>query len=252
MSPAGWNIPRWLSPAVFGLWGMVLLYLVMTGRYTVSLRPEFGMLLGLAHFVALGCMLALLCVPTTARRGPAGVLRLLIVLLPLVSIMGLQQNMQLSGQSFKKRFLGLGDPSWTADGDGSDGGRGGRRAAISQDLAPSDGVTERTVMEILRNAAGFQGQRVAVLGMLVQDEQILQQYGADIAVLYRFLISCCAADARPVAIAVRTPVGYSPQAEQWVRVEGTFVIAELRGNRVPLLDEAVISPTEQPAFPYLF
>ena len=39
---------------LFGVWSAALLYLLITGRYTLFLRPGFGLLLALAHFIAMG------------------------------------------------------------------------------------------------------------------------------------------------------------------------------------------------------
>ncbi|OQX11686.1 MAG: hypothetical protein BWK76_18835 [Desulfobulbaceae bacterium A2] len=236
---------RWLPAATFGSWALVLLYLVLSGRYTLSLRPEFGLLLALAHFVAMGCTIALVLTAATARFTLASLLRLLILLLPLAYILTLQQNAQLAGQAFKKRFLGLDSLSWTEPGTP-------RSASSSPGGTAAAPGAEPTLLQLLFNADLWGGQRVAVQGILSRDEDIVRQYGGNVAVLYRFLITCCAADARPLAVAVLLPEGSDPVPEGWVRVEGNFSVGELQGNRVPLLQDVVISPSDAPAFPYLF
>lgn len=156
--------------------------------------------------------------------------------MPLAYILTLQQNAQLAGHAFKKRFLGLEVGSETAQGgrfaSPTAAGRGGQEEA------------ELTVLQLLFNADFWAGQRVSVQGILSHDEEIVRQYGGNVAVLYRFLITCCAADARPIAVAVLLPEGETPVQQGWVRVEGTFAVDELHGNRVPLVRDVVITPVE--------
>jgi uncharacterized repeat protein (TIGR03943 family) len=71
--------------------------------------------------------------------------------------------------------------------------------------------------------------------------------------LTRFVITCCAADARPVRVAVRNVAPPWPAPDTWVEVTGTWR-PEPRAPedaRPPVLDVATLTPTTAPANPYL-
>ena len=76
-------------------------------------------------------------------------------------------------------------------------------------------------------------------------------------VLGRFVMSCCAADAQPVLITVRTD-GPLPRKDAWVRVTGTQVPAAVDltdAERAEpsniVLEASDVEPVEQPDQPYL-
>ena len=60
---------RWLHPAVFATWTGFLIYILASQRYVAFLRSEFGILLALAHFIAMGFMLAAMIRPKNRRDG---------------------------------------------------------------------------------------------------------------------------------------------------------------------------------------
>jgi hypothetical protein len=60
-------IKRWLHPAVFAIWTGFLIYLLASQSYVAFLRPEFGVLLALAHFIAMGFMIAAMIRPKAPK-----------------------------------------------------------------------------------------------------------------------------------------------------------------------------------------
>jgi uncharacterized membrane protein YcgQ (UPF0703/DUF1980 family) len=62
-------------------------------------------------------------------------------------------------------------------------------------------------------AGGFPGERVTFLGVLARD--------ASHEALVRYAITCCRADAAPVALRLASPVSYP--AGTWLRTDGTLV-----------------------------
>ncbi len=74
--------------------------------------------------------------------------------------------------------------------------------------------------------------------------------------LTRFILSCCAADGRPIKVALRNLPGVRPPADQWLEVEGTWVEPEtdqrgeaLIGRSAELVVTAV-RPVSAPAQTY--
>jgi uncharacterized repeat protein (TIGR03943 family) len=89
-------------------------------------------------------------------------------------------------------------------------------------------------------------------GMIMRDEALKEYFDGRDTVVFRFMITCCAADALPLPIAVDSERSVGFDKDQWVRVTGTFSLLRVGDNPVPLVVDAAIEPIEAPAVPYLF
>jgi uncharacterized repeat protein (TIGR03943 family) len=85
------------------------------------------------------------------------------------------------------------------------------------------------------------GQEVQLTGFVLKQRP-------DGFVLARLVITCCAADARPVEVYVRTD--QHPPPDQWVNVTGTYAGNDPVDATFPLLTATAIVPVEQPTNPY--
>jgi hypothetical protein len=99
------------------------------------------------------------------------------------------------------------------------------------------------------------GTPVELIGMLhrVADDDQLVPVGVDPAdvevVLYRFVITCCVADAVPAtALLEGSQTGLE---EQWVRLRGRLSFTGATQD-IPQLSVDSIEPVAEPANPYLF
>jgi uncharacterized repeat protein (TIGR03943 family) len=71
--------------------------------------------------------------------------------------------------------------------------------------------------------------------------------------LNRMILSCCAADARPVKVALTGRLPDAPVADSWLRVTGQFVARSTKdpvnGERIPFIDvlstQSIAAPAEQ-------
>ena len=247
----------WLYPAVFATWSGFLIYMVASQRYVDFLRPGFGILLVLAHFIALGFMLAAIMRSNKRAVDVSAILRALVLMVPVLYFMAAPDT-TLGNQAFKKRFIG------------TNNGAIGRQAppAISSQGAESDpnlpappgdikaprqeATRERTILEIYLDPNSYKGQRVIFTGMILRDEQLKPYFGGMDTAVYRFLINCCVADALPLAIALDSEQTDAFANDQWVQVDGVFDIQQINGKPVPMVSEPRIKPVETPGFPYLF
>jgi uncharacterized repeat protein (TIGR03943 family) len=91
------------------------------------------------------------------------------------------------------------------------------------------------------------GQSVRLTGTMARSDDL----GEDEAVLLRYAIVHCVADARPVAFVLVTPPGAALPADQWVEVDGILAARERGGVRLVAVEARRITPIEEPANPYL-
>jgi putative membrane protein len=244
---------KWLPAAVFGAWTLSLAYLLASRDYTDFLRPEFGLLLAPAHFIAMGFALAAMTAanapPITFERA----FRALALLVPLLYL-ALPVHTILGESAFKSRFIGVGPMSAEATLPRPD-------VAADPAFQPPEGVPpavapgpprERTILEIFRNPQRYRNQRVVFTGMILRDEKLKPFFGGRDTAVYRFLITCCAADAMPLAIALDSPQAADLANDQWVRVEGIFHLDQIAGRPVPRVEAAILTPVEASGLPYLF
>jgi len=86
------------------------------------------------------------------------------------------------------------------------------------------------------------GRRVSVTGFVLRS-------GQGGFVLARLVITCCAADARPIEISVRTGAP-PPVQDGWVTVTGSYTGVSPVDATLPELTAQTITPIAQPANPY--
>jgi putative membrane protein len=96
--------------------------------------------------------------------------------------------------------------------------------------------------------AAFSGEEARVIGFVYRDDR----FAADEFMVSRFVISCCAADAAPIGLLVRSPDGSQFGDDTWVQVTGTFESGQLDGETMPVLLADTIEPAEIPEQPYLY
>lgn len=231
-----------------------MLYLLVNQRYTDFLRPGFGLLLALAHFAALAFMLAAMAGQRPRKLHISDLLRALILLLPLLYLMIVPRT-GLGGSTFRNRYIGPTAISTDRISDLSPKKPTIRLPGQSPANCPPNGpvgAQKRSILELSFEPMRYLGQRVTFTGMLMRDKQLQQYLGDSDTVIYRFLMTCCAADALPLAIALESGKASALANDQWVQVEGDFQLHRLQGKPVPMVENAVIRPIDAPEAPYLF
>lgn len=244
---------EWLPTLVFGLWTIALILLLISQRYTAFLRPSFGVLLAVAHFIALGFMLASLVNERTAERGVSPVLRSVVLVVPLLYLV-IAPDAEMGGRAFRSRFVG--PPPLSVNRDHRFGEFYEEEA--NRSITPLMGdiqSAELTILDILRDPERYRGRPVAFTGMILRDEKLKEYFAGRDTAAYRFLMTCCAADAMPVAIALdmaASPDKVDFGEDQWVRVEGVFQVLPGGKTPVPVVETATITPVDAPAIPFMF
>jgi uncharacterized repeat protein (TIGR03943 family) len=250
-------LKSWLDPLIFATWTVFLIHLLISQRYIAFLRPEFGVLLALAHLIAMGFMLTAMVRSKRPEMDASSVLRSLVLLVPILYSL-IMPGAMLGNQAFKKRFTGSAPgsmgrqeqamsatqgaknrPDWPASDRGID------------EVQPEEPL-EKTILELMLNPNLFNGKRVIVTGMIMRDEELKPYFGGLDTAVYRFLITCCAADALPLAIGLEADLSAGFAEDQWVEVEGIFRLQQIDDRPVPMVSKPKITAIEAPGNPYLF
>lgn len=91
------------------------------------------------------------------------------------------------------------------------------------------------------------GKPVRVTGFVVHDDRLPSGW----FLVARFVVQCCAVDARPLGLVVRPPEDAPPEGV-WVSVEGVIEVGDVQGARRALVAARRVAPADAPAQPYLY
>ncbi len=135
-------------------------------------------------------------------------------------------------------------------------GDAGDDATAKTDAADDDatpGTRTVTLVELYEAPGLYEGKTVTVVGMTDVNEDVSRQFGQRARVVYRFLVSCCAADAQPIAMVFEPGQAVNIQAQGvWVSVTGRFTLEKKDGRTIPVLRDATMSTVTKPRDEYLY
>ena len=253
---------------VYTCWFTVICKLLLTGQYLSFMRPEFAVILVLGAVSLLIFMLSA-CTGTVLHEPERKLLPVAIMLLPLFYYLN-AQGVTLGGQAYSKRSTGMltlnaapaqtstaGAVSASADPIGAAGTGEITPDTVAAYYAEEDQEVaveeELTILDIYDFPQKYLGRRVKLSGMFHQeDAQITRDFGRKLPLIYRFVITCCAADALPVAMFLDIVDTAGLEEGSWVEVEGEFTTFTQNGKTVPVITEPVVRRIEPPAEPYLY
>jgi putative membrane protein len=91
------------------------------------------------------------------------------------------------------------------------------------------------------------GKRVRVTGFVYRDVRLPPNR----FLVARFVLKCCAVDAQPVGLPVRTSTTV-PEPGAWVTVDGVWEVDSVGDRRQPLIAASAVTPAARPSQPYLY
>jgi len=103
------------------------------------------------------------------------------------------------------------------------------------------GYSSMSVIGVALRLRATQPEKVTAMGMVVH----VKQLPADQFLLVRFRMTCCAADAQPVAVPVRWRDAAALKENAWVKVFGQT------NPQAKVLVADEVDPTKEPSNPYL-
>lgn len=111
----------------------------------------------------------------------------------------------------------------------------------------SDSEIHVTLLKISTSEDSLLGQQITTVGRAYR--------GADIPIghisIFRFVITCCAADAQPVGMLVQTDTKNLPESDQWVQVQGKLELHQVDGRDQFVIVATSITVIDPPQSPYL-
>lgn len=93
----------------------------------------------------------------------------------------------------------------------------------------------------------YSGQKVNISGFVVAAPALGENY----LLLSRFILTCCAADAYPIALPVQLTAGsqqYKP--DSWLQIQGKMATVTLEGKRQLVVVATAVQPISPPKNPY--
>lgn len=256
-------LTRWRRALVLLPWALTLLWLVRTGRYRDFVVSAFAPLLAAAYVMVLLLVLLEAYRADRRRTGAARLLSAATLLVPLAFVFQ-ARGARLDGWAYTRRAVGLptiggGGPAGAPALPPAPAGEavmfvpGNPRAVIVRQTAPAGEVSADVSLRALyAGPERHLGKRITVVGLAHGHEQARREFGPRALVVYRFAVSCCAADARPLAAVVVPVAGQAlPPDDTWVSVDGVLTLRDSSAGKVPVLEEASLSPTPEPRSPYL-
>ena len=239
-------LSRYGRALLFGAWFYALIGLLPGQGYQTFLRPEFGGLLAVGLLVLIGFLFAEMGqLDRELHFGLNETIHLLILMIPL-AYLPIARGTSLDSNAFQRRWTGLSVEN------------GGMTALLNTNtnLDISALQTERarevTVANLCRMPRAYKNQRIAVTGMIHRAPDIKERFGNNACVLFRFVITCCAADAMPAAILLIGEVPTDWPDDTWIRAEGQFTLREDQGKPAPTLELSGATRITKPLRPYLY
>ncbi len=126
----------------------------------------------------------------------------------------------------------------------------GQQSIQTMEIAPDD----RTVLDWIKifnyekDLSSYLGKSANVIGFVYHDSRLKTgQF-----MVGRFVITCCAADAFAIGMAVDWPESANLVDNSWVNVKGTVDVLTIDGQKVPVIHAQAVNPIQAPEQPYLY
>ena len=156
----------------------------------------------------------------------------LIILIPVVFIF-LSGNQTLNSYALTKRTL------MAPNLEPSDS-----HPVLNEPEAQKAGMPiDISLSQLLRNWTSYSGKQVSIQGLL----QPSLEDNDDYALVFKYLISCCVADAIPVGIFIDKKRAKGFNNDDWVKVTGVVTLDKLDGNNVVVMSLKTIEKVEKPS-----
>lgn len=263
-------VQRYVPAGVLVIWGTVLSFFYFTGRVGNYLHPSFHLWVAASGIVLVAMAAGVLFLPGTEkgedmRKIPMGrVIAALILIVPLL-VSATVSPSQFGAALVQNRGLveTLGDlPGYKPYVDPAlptaDGSLAAGQPADPNDYLPRNeaGQIKAQTVDLLYAAEeptmrqDFEGKEVELIGQFMPAK--MNNPTGDRFNLIRMFVMCCAADARPVAVTVKTAKPESIPEMSWVKVTGKATFPLEGGRRIPVVIADTVTPSDPPEESFIY
>ena len=229
-----------LPALIYIIWLNAYYWLLEGGRYQAFIQPKLWPLLILALMLLLAYTAAFI-----SQFSSKSIITLqfdawvkaAILIVPVVFLWTVY-GQSLGADAFSKRVLNT-DLSVPL-----------KRTNLKKLPSGTFNENAATLLDLILYAEEFNGKLVSVEGMVYRGAKVDKNSFK----LFRFAVTCCAADALPFSIKVKTATEDNLHNDTWVRVEGLFNLETINDKQVSsiLADKVLSIPTPAPEKRYLF
>lgn len=237
------NIRKFLPLTAFSIWMITFSWLLWDDNFQFFLKPSFkGLVIaGLVFSVSLWIGLA---VHMFSSKHPGTVkhswINGLILVLPVLFIFPAGQN-TLGEYAMQKRSM-AGSAVQREERATSDQVASDPSTAIQAHDTEAGQDKDISISTLIREFDRFDGKRVSIQGLFAKNVSGHDELSA----VFRYLITCCVADAMPVGVFVSSGAAAGIENNQWVRAEGKVELRKMDGFDVIFMDADNLHPLEIP------
>jgi len=217
---------------VYVLWLNAYYWLLKGGRYQAFIQPKLWPLLILALLLLTAFTAAFISrfsAETRANLKFDAVIKAAVLIVPVFFLWSVYGR-SLGTDAFVKKALNPGQRITEGE------------SILVKSSAGASGDQAISLLDLLSDSEKFDGKRIATEGMVYKGTQT----GENAFTLFRFAVVCCAADALPLAVTVKSAVAGKFGNDSWVKVEGLFKLETVNGRQVVSIAADMIQPLPIP------
>lgn len=219
------------------LWTLFLLWLLTFGKNELIrlLHPRMWWVLGVAAVVLTFFLTSLIFTDRQAanRNSMFSELPAIAILLVPIMFFFIAKDARLDGSSLQNRII-MDDSGFYLNN------------LPPFQLFDDSKTSDMAFSRILREPQKYEGQDVEVVCQSFVDEQL----PTNTAMCYRYLITCCAADALPAFIFLSHNDDVDIENNRWIKVGGSLSILKNNGMEFPSVEIKATEYVAEPSFPW--
>lgn len=234
---------------VMGAWTLTLGWLIADDRYQLFLAPKFEGLVIAGAVLSLVFAFGAAAGPATRVRDT--LIKGLFLLLPVLFIFS-SGEATLGNFALSKRGI---PPVQTDQATEMPADETAPRSpvmapdTVAETAANTEPAAESTAMvpvpisQLIRDWDVYEGKSVSIEGLF--SETVVGH--DDLSAVFRYLITCCAADAMPVGVFAARQRDLDLKNDDWVSISGRVTKIKLDGFEILFMEEAMIKKRPKPS-----
>lgn len=229
-------ILRALNIALLSIWTFFLLWLLSFGKgdLTRLLHPRLWWILGLAAFVLILFIFSYIAGKEDEKsKSVLNELPGMLILLVPVLFFSLAKDARLDTQSLQHRLIKNEKGEYINNFPFFD----------TSDVSQSDKLS---FSKLLRNPGKYENQDVEVVCQSFSSDELPK----NTAMCYRYLITCCAADALPAFIFLSHQDELKIENDKWIKVNGPLSVIRKQDMSFPSVQVESLEYVDEPDFPW--